>query len=74
MKKIYEYLNEKTVELILDLDWFKVVNVKYDGADMIGLWKDSKNAIVIPFTSTILHPGVIKLSNVSKLYFSLCDF
>lgn len=68
MKKIYEYLNEKTVELILDLDWFKVVNVKYDGADMIGLWKDSKNAIVIPFTSTIPEDNKITIEKIGVRY------
>lgn len=71
MKKIIEYLNEKVdkqIEELFDAKWFKIVNVTYDNATITGLWKEGRNAVVLPFTATQPEEGKLTIEKVGVRY------
>lgn len=56
MKKIIDFINEqseKSIDTLFSNKWFKVVNVTVDGASMSGIWKDDRNAVVLPFITEV---------------------
>jgi len=52
MQKIQDFLNEqkeKNITTLLKTKWFSIVEVAFDGAIMSGIWKDDRNAVVLPY-------------------------
>jgi len=52
MRKIQDFLNEqkeKNITTLLKTEWFSIVEVAFDGAIMSGIWKDDRNAVVLPY-------------------------
>lgn len=58
MKKLLQFIkenSEKNIDILFSNKWFDVVNVTVEGASMSGIWKNDRNAVVLPFTTGVFN-------------------